>query len=56
MEVPDAPDSLDTRGTDEMSFAPSAPDFSFSVPSFSFYDDSEQQPSPNNSSKQESTL
>jgi hypothetical protein len=56
MEMPEVPESLDTRGTDEMSFAPSAPDFSFSVPSFSFYDDSEQQSAPNSSSKQESTL
>jgi hypothetical protein len=56
MEMPDAPENLDTRGTDEMNLAPSAPDVSFAPPSFSFYDDTEQQSSPNSSSKQESTL
>jgi hypothetical protein len=55
IEMPAALPNLDTRGDEEMSFAPAAPDFSFAVPSFSIFEETEQRPQEPNA-KQETTL
>ena len=53
ISVPAGPSNLDMRGTDEMNMAPAAPDFSFSVPTFSLLED---QQSTQSSSTQETIL